>query len=153
MSPEADSFASRIPVEVQEKIARGEIDPPGEEIDDHPSWPMPAMGPAIGKFGAKASKASRDAAIAVYPRTGTQKYKILRLLAYVGERGMTCDEMEERLDAPHQSISARWHELWHDHGYIEPNLATRPTRNKADAEVFVLTKTGLSEMRAHGDWT
>jgi hypothetical protein len=105
---------------------------------------------SIGKFGRDAPETSRKAAIAVYPRTGSQRHRILLLLLVEGP--MTCDRAEDLLGLPHQSVSARWNELWHDFGFIEPTGSARRTRAGAEAAVFRLTTNAVDAIHEHGDY-
>lgn len=105
----------------------------------------------IGKFGHKSPSTSRKAAVAVYPKSGSQRHRLILLIAQSESRGLTCDEAEKVTGLPHQSASARWNELWHDFEFIEPNGKERPTRAGASALAFVLTAKGAQAMRDHGD--
>jgi predicted DNA-binding transcriptional regulator len=53
--------------------------------------------------GSATSKAAHDRAM---PRAGSRQATIYDLLVIAGERGHTSDEIEQRLEAPHQSVSA-----------------------------------------------
>jgi predicted transcriptional regulator len=66
---------------------------------------------------------------------GQLKRKVYRLIAELGERGMTCDEAEHRLDMRHQTVSARFHDL-HREGWIYRTKRRRRTRSGRSAVVY-----------------
>jgi hypothetical protein len=105
--------------------------------------------PGIGKWGKNSPSTSLRAAIAVYPRSGTQRHRLLMLVNDAGERGATCDEAEAATGFPHQSASARWNELWHDYQLIAPDGRERNTRNGSRASVFLVTDLGRKAISEH----
>lgn len=114
------------------------------------------FGPRIGHFAA-GSETSRLAAIAIYPKSGTQRHHVLDLIASV-EGGHTCDEVALILGLPPQSSSARFNELAHPHdqdGADAPPLIAekgqqRRTRWGRMAEVYVVTTAGRDALEAIG---
>ena len=68
-----------------------------------------------------------------------QRYAVFHAILNCGDRGATCDELEASLNLPHQSCSARVHELA-QHGYIEKTEYRRETRSGRNAAVYRVKK-------------
>lgn len=84
---------------------------------------------------------SKDAALEVFPRSGSQRRKIFDAIAAAGENGLTSEEVSESTGiAFARSSGPRISELKRG-GWIEPN-GTRPGTLKAEQEVLVLTEKG-----------
>jgi hypothetical protein len=91
---------------------------------------------------ARGSDTSRNAALDNFPRKGTQRHRILEQLDLAGDRGLTCDQLEQQLVMRHQTASARVHELLHA-GFIAPH-GQRRTRSGSLADVMVRTDKGAA---------
>jgi hypothetical protein len=90
----------------------------------------------VGPFN-KGSDTSRLAALQNYPRSGTQRERILQVIEESGG-GLTRDELAQQLHFPDSSVDPRVRELI-DGGWIEESVETRPTRTGADAHILVPT--------------
>jgi hypothetical protein len=149
----ADTGNGGVVAPPQDPEPSSEDDDPQTSLLDEEKPPKSADGvfdPAIGKWPAGTSGRSRDAAIDVYPRSGTQRHDLL-LAVSRAENGLTCDQAEMITSLPHQSASARWNELWHDYRLIKPTGRTRRTRNGSHADIFVLSDLGREKMAEAGD--
>jgi hypothetical protein len=91
----------------------------------------------LGKFARK-SDTSRKAAIANYPRSGTQRGQVLQLVAACGTHGATREEIGDALDLPVGSVNPRVRELL-DGDWLQESDTRRKTRYKNDAVVLVAT--------------
>jgi DNA-binding MarR family transcriptional regulator len=103
----------------------------------------------LGPF-ARDSETSRQAAIANYPKQGTQRW---RIIDYIGRRpaegrgsGATRNELSYVLDLSENSIRPRVRELV-EGGWIEETERTRLTDMGRDATVLVLTDRGRAKWR------
>ena len=67
--------------------------------------------PDIGRFHRNAPDTERKAAIAVYPRTGTQRRRVYDYLEQRGSRGATDWELAESLHISRTGVGARRNEL------------------------------------------
>jgi hypothetical protein len=103
----------------------------------------------LGQFHAPwrgAPVTERRAAILVFPRTGTQRRRVLDFIASCDERGATDYEVAQALG----SITHRWvlatrrGELEKD-GWVRDSGKTRKTDTGSDAAVWVLTEQGREE--------
>ena len=105
----------------------------------------------LGKF-VRHNNASRQAALANYPRSGTQRMAVLHRVAQTGTGGATRDELVLWIGWPPNVVTPRVKELV-DGGWLEVKLddtgapVTRKTRAKQDAEVLALTTRARSELR------
>ena len=103
----------------------------------------------------KDSATSKKAAKLVFPRTGTQRYRVLMAIADSGDRGMTRDEIWKLMQASHKkmaegALDARVWELGPKNlGYVEPNGKLRATPSGASAEVLVVSAAGKAAIRQH----
>jgi hypothetical protein len=120
---------------------------PGEKPQDVAEAVQLEVGRTGWSHPATAVQAGRAAA----PRAGTDKHHIMRVLSRRPRfaPGATCDQLEEILVRPHQTISARVGELVAD-GLLrearDPETGrtlTRDTRQGHKATVYVLTAAAL----------
>lgn len=108
----------------------------------------------LGKF-ARSSPTSRKAALANYPRSGTQRMEVLHRVAREGEGGATRDELVKWIGRPPNVVTPRVKELV-EGGWLESKLAddgtrsTRRTRAGSEAEVLCLTQRARTELRRRG---
>lgn len=104
----------------------------------------------IGRFSdPKASGApstQREAAVAMYPVSGTARRYVLDTIGAARSTGATDEEIEDELHMRHQSASARRNELVSD-GWVEDSGRRRQTRSGRDAVVWILSERGMSEWR------
>lgn len=98
---------------------------------------------ALGAFQ-RESSTSRKAALDNYPRSGTQRERILKLVALHAEDGRTRDELCVALELDVSSVNPRISEL-KEGGWIEQDGdRTRKTRRGSEAAVMVLTDKALN---------
>lgn len=111
-------------------------------------------GNRLGRF-VRGSATSRKAALANYPRSGTQRMEVLHRVAREGDSGATRDELVKWIGRPSNVVTPRVKELV-DGGWLESKLAddgmpsTRRTRAGSDAVVLVLTQRARTELRRRG---
>ena len=102
-------------------------------VDERVALPDPGEN-RIGKFNNPATSGApvtqRKAAILLYPKSGTQRLRVLDAIAGAGERGATDAENEVVLHGLHQGVSARRKELLDD-GWIEDSGRERKTPSGA----------------------
>jgi hypothetical protein len=101
----------------------------------------------VGKFHAPRSDApetEREAALAVYPRTGTARRRVLDAIALAGDRGMTDEELSLSLELRLYTAAPRRHELLED-GWVEDSQQRRPTTTGSLAVVWKLTPAGWDQ--------
>jgi hypothetical protein len=91
-----------------------------------------------------ASSTQINAALLVYPLTGTKRRIVLDMIRMAGEHGATDDEMQLELGMNPSTQRPRRVELVDD-GWVEDSGRSRPTRSGVAAVVWVLTEAG----RAH----
>lgn len=108
----------------------------------------------LGKF-ARSSATSRRAALANYPRSGTQRMEVLHRVAREGDSGATRDELVKWIGRPPNVVTPRVKELveggWLESGVDKQGLAaTRRTRAGSEAQVLVLTARAKTELRRRG---
>lgn len=104
----------------------------------------------LGPF-VRDSDTSRAAALAAYPRQGSQRWRILQQLWRLGDRGATREELAELMRLSENTVRPRLVELM-EGGWVEQRVdgtvsATRKTRLGQDAEVLVLSARGRQEFR------
>ena len=95
----------------------------------------------VGKFqgpAAGAAPTQREAAILAYPRTGTQRRRILDFLIGAGEHGATDEEMQKALDMNPSTQRPRRVELV-EGGWVERTDRRRRTSSKTPAAVWRVT--------------
>lgn len=107
----------------------------------------------LGPF-ARESETSRLAALAAYPRQGSQRRRIIEAFR-TGRgmiRGFTREELAASLGMPDNSVRPRVRELieggWIGQGVKDGKPATRPTRTGQESEVLVLTKRAMAKLAA-----
>lgn len=100
---------------------------------------------ALGAFAAS-SDTSRQAALDNYPRSGTQRRRVLEAIGQAGEWGRTRDELAHELGLSGNAIRPRVCEL-SDGGFVEESGRTRKTDLGSEAAVLVLTTKGREQMR------
>lgn len=92
---------------------------------------------------------SRDAARANFPRSGSQRHRVLLAVVAAGGRGLTAEEAAHatgmRSGVSGNSAAKRLSEL-KQHGYVAATGATRPTQNQCQAHVFVATAKAVKEL-------
>lgn len=109
----------------------------------------------LGPF-VRDSETSRQAALANYPRQGSQRRRILDAFATGKGRthGFTREELARWTGLPDNSIRPRVGELiaggWIGQGSKDGAPATRQTRLGNDSEVLMLTPAGLARIEATG---
>ncbi len=104
-------------------------------------------GKALGGF-ARDSKTSRKAALENYPRSGSQRWRILNHIGNQGDEGRTRQEVAEDLGMAIQSATGRITELVQGGWVRADGDRTRKTPQKSDAEVLILTEKGRRERHA-----
>lgn len=107
----------------------------------------------IGKFSdpavSGAPRTQLEAAILVYPKTGSQRLEVLRCIVEAGDHGRTDFEIERALNMRHQTASARRNELAGD-GWIEDSGQRRATDTGTDATVWILSEAGAGQWKETG---
>lgn len=88
-----------------------------------------------GKFSKK-SLTSKKAALAIEPRSGTQRWQILMTLRFAWQEGLTREEIADRLDMGDNSVRPRVRELI-EGGHIVETDRTRKTEGGQDAVVLI----------------
>jgi hypothetical protein len=110
----------------------------------------------LGRF-ARQSVESRKAALANFPRSGTQRYAILAMFARRGSAGLTRDEVValNTKGWPPNVVTPRIKELV-EGGWLETkrdgggNVVTRDTRAGQEAAVLVATARARTDLRNRG---
>lgn len=97
------------------------------------------LAPAPGLARHDHQATAKQAALEVFPRTGTQRRRILIELYAAGSFGRTRDELAERLNLSPNTVRPRVVELL-DGKWIEPNGQTRNSSSGRPAEVLTLTE-------------
>lgn len=97
-----------------------------------------------GAVGNLAPETSKQAALALFPRSGTQRRSVLDLIARTG--GVIDEQGEAALGLRHQSYGARRWELCLG-GWIEATAERIETVGGGSAIVWRLTEWGLTEYR------
>lgn len=97
----------------------------------------------LGLWDSHAAETSREAALANYPRSGTQRARVLVALFYSGDAGMTDEELTLMLDLSPSSERPRRVECV-EAGWVEDSGARRLTRTRSRAAVWVCTEAGRS---------
>lgn len=96
---------------------------------------------ALGPFRSDASEESRKAAVLNYPRSGTQRNRILHHL-YDHRSGRTRSELIRELGISQSSCHPRVLELIEGEWAAETD-EVRPTETGADAKVIAITDKGI----------
>ena len=100
--------------------------------------------PAVGKSHRKAKTAEKEAAKAVVPRSGTQRFTILEEVARVGNFGRTQWELVKATGILRSSVCARVKEL-EEGGWVRAGRATR--RSGRLETVYFATTRGIKAVR------
>lgn len=177
---EAPAQTHRVTQNYKVEVEPDEANPPREECDHLPFWTMggivvcgkcggrwrvtiafervPLSDPDERQLGpfVRDSETSRQAALANYPRAGSQRRLILDAFATGKGRahGFTREELARWTGLPDNSIRPRVGELiaggWIGQGSKDGAPATRPTALGNDSEVLMLTAAGLARIEATG---
>ena len=99
----------------------------------------PAVDDPRAQVGAFHPDTSRQAAARALPRSGSDRRRVYDLLVERGDEGATDDEIEQALNLPHQTASARRNGL-RDDGWVVDSGRTRPTRTGSPAVVWVAVR-------------
>lgn len=94
--------------------------------------------------GFRGQETSRQAAVDTFPRTGTQRAKILLAIFRKGQHGMTFDEVRDEENI--YSADRRMSELA-DNGWLERTERTRKTRHGSDATVMICSQKAIEWLR------
>lgn len=86
---------------------------------------------------AKGSDTSFAAAASMIKDAKTLRDKVEAIIYMAKKEGCTCDEMEQQLMLPHQTVSARFNELHAKFGRIFDSGVRRTTRQRRKATVYV----------------
>lgn len=103
----------------------------------------------VGKFHGPAAGApptERQAAILVYPNTGTARRRVLDFIAAQGSQGATDEELSLALQLRLYTAAPRRNELLND-GWIRDSGRTRSTTTGASASVWVLSTDGSEQWK------
>lgn len=95
---------------------------------------------ALGPIGA--TDTSRKAALDNFPRSGSQRH---RILVSLGSSSKTRYELCVTLEMPNQSVCPRIKELING-GWVRSTADTRVTATGSDAEVLEVTEKGAKEL-------
>ena len=101
----------------------------------------PWQQPRLGRSHRHAPDTEREAAIAVFPRTGTQRRQVFDYLALTGEGGATDWELAEELEISRTGVGARRNELMRD-GYVSDSGRRRLGPYGMRGIVWVLSDKG-----------
>ncbi len=119
-----------------------------ETPNDDPTLFDPGLVPAnrcYVQVSRYAPGTSRDAAITAFPRSGTQRMKVLDLVGLRADYGATDEELQVDLGMGHNSQTPRRRELVLG-GWIEDSGRTRATASTgAQATVWVLSEQAKKE--------
>lgn len=110
----------------------------GYELSD-PSEDTP------GLVGRSHPDTSREASLAVMPRTGTQRMDVLEFIVAAGDEGAIDEEIRNGIGIRYSSGCARRKELELG-GWICDSGRTRPTETGNDSIVWVLTSKAREEL-------
>lgn len=116
---------------------------PNSELESGPAS-LADLDGSLGPFS-KDSETSRQAALQNYPKSGTQRHKVLVAIGRSGAYGRTRDELASELGLPDSGTDARVWELLRGGFVREDGDRTRETQAKAQASVLVLTDKGIRE--------
>lgn len=88
--------------------------------------------------GHRHPRTSHDAALKVFPRSGTQRWRVYLALGYAGTDGLTDDEIADALRLPGNSVRPRRREL-EQGGFIHRNGQTRLNAYGNECDVWICT--------------
>ncbi len=129
----------------------GDLLGPDAEEGTDPLEPTPDAN-QLGHFS-RNSETSRKAALDNYPRSGTQRAKILAALVMAeqkGHVGATRDQLSRGLGMPDSSVDARVGELIAGE-FARETEQTRKTQHGSDATVVVATDKGHEWVQETGE--
>lgn len=129
-------------IEELERLEREREDPGGQQrIAD-------ASANHLGGFASE-SDTSRKAALDNYPRSGTQRLRVLEEVIRRAETGVTSEEIAERLSMHLPSVKPRLTEL-REGGFVE-KVDARPGAMGSDVDVYKPTDKGRLESRERSE--
>lgn len=102
----------------------------------------------VAQVGRDHPATAKAAASAALPRSGSDRRRVLDLLAAVGALGATDDELEVALGLPHQTASARRNGLVAD-GWVVDSGEKRNTRGGHPAVVWITRE--VADARPEGN--
>lgn len=136
--PELQAAFSDLGIQVGDEFSVSAV-PGGSSHDESSEDPRRIQ---LGPFTPD-SETSRQAALQNYPRSGTQRWKVLTTIVASG--GRTRDQLAEQLHLPDSSVDARVWELKQG-GFVEESGRKERTRAAAEATVLVATRRGREEV-------
>jgi hypothetical protein len=101
-----------------------------------------------GQAHRRAGDTERAAALAVMPRTGTQRRAVLEAIAAAGADGLTDHELADKTHLYLYSAAPRRNELLRG-GWVRDSGHRRTTPLGSEAVVWTLTLPGLHRLRNH----
>ena len=101
---------------------------------------------APGQSHRGASKAERDAALAQWPASGTNRMLVLNAIWRSGSDGLTHEELANATGLYHYTAAPRCTELKRG-GWVRDSGRTRTTSQGKEATVWVVTDAGLARFR------
>lgn len=111
-----------------------------ETLDEYEAAELTGAG---AKYAA-GSDTSQAAAGLASPVQYSVRQQIIKQLAYLGELGLTDDQMEKRLGRPHQTVSSARNWLV-EAGWVRDSGQRRKTRSDRMAVVWTLTDAGIKQ--------
>jgi hypothetical protein len=102
----------------------------------------------IGATRRQGNDTDRAAALAVMPRTGTQRRRCLAALALAGDAGLTDHELSETTGLYLYSAAPRRTELLRG-GWVRDSGQRRTTPLGSEAVVWTLTEEGAARLSTH----
>lgn len=91
---------------------------------------------------------SKEAAVAVFPRSGTQRHRVLQALA-MSTFGLTDEDIEDITGLDYNSSGPRRRELVNA-GWVKDSGEVRKSGKGVNQVVWKITTEGLKEWRNHG---
>lgn len=114
------------------------VEPPAPVLPD-PQAPTAAV-------ASDASDTSKAAALRALPRSGTQRWRVLRFIAERGVEGATDEEIQAELRLGHNSQTPRRRELVLGGWIIDSGRRRRTLSTNSEATVWVLTTMAKLEL-------
>lgn len=102
----------------------------------------------IGQMHRGAMDTEQKAAFAVFPRSGSQRLRVLFAIAYSGD-GLNDGEIEHETGIARPSVNPRRRELVYG-GWVEDSGRRRPTGAGGEGAVWVLTEKAIVSLRERG---
>lgn len=100
----------------------------------------------LGSWNKGSIDTARQAALSNYPRSGSQRHRVLVAIVAAGERGLTREETSRQLNLPDSGTDGRVLELKQG-GWVEDTERRRKTERNCDAAVVVATAKGREWVR------